>query len=73
MFNSIGISRSEQPRVVAVTCMIEKEFIAKAYKSGIDQIIPKPLSMQQFANLLLELKLINEIPRYLYDMPHFRD
>ena len=36
MFSAIGIQRSEQPHVAAVTCMIEKEFIAKAYKNGID-------------------------------------
>ena len=45
MFNSLGISTKEQPKIVAVTSLVEPEFQERAFKSGVDQVIPKPIPM----------------------------
>lgn len=63
MFDQVGIRREQQPKIVAITCLIEKEFVNKAYKSGIDKIIPKPLPIEQFGQLLKNMNLIDEIPK----------
>ena len=52
MFDQVGLRREHQPKIVAVTCLTEKEFVKKAYKSGIDQIIPKPVPIEQFGKML---------------------
>jgi CheY-like chemotaxis protein len=45
---SEGISRGDQPKIVAVTGHVENEYVQKALKSGMDKIYPKPLPIKEF-------------------------
>ena len=49
MFTSIGILRDSQPKIIAITSLVEPVYQEKAFKSGIDQVIPKPIPIDQFA------------------------
>ena len=72
MFDQVGIRREQQPKIVAITCLIEKEFVNKAYKSGIDKLIPKPLPIEQFGQLLKkEIRPFNPAVR-LQNPLHFQ-
>jgi len=65
MFTSIGISRENQPRIVAVTGHVENEYVTKAIASGMDRVYQKPLQIIEFGKLLLQLKYIKTIPQHL--------
>ena len=48
LFNKLEIPRSSQPKIVAITGHVEKEYIQKAIYSGMDEVFPKPLPIQEF-------------------------
>lgn len=41
-----------QPMIVAVTGHVEEEYIKKAWKSDIDEVIPKPLNCDILQKIL---------------------
>lgn len=69
MYASAGIERSQQPKIVASTCLLEEVFLKKAQDSGIDLVMAKPLRLSEFANYLLRLELIEGIPENVRSLP----
>ena len=65
IFHGMEISRKNQPTIVAITGHIEKEFTKKAIQNGFDQVLTKPLRIQELAELLLKMKYIDAIPLHL--------
>ena len=43
-----GIERQNQPKIMAVTGHVEKEYLAKAIESGMDKVYSKPLNCKDF-------------------------
>lgn len=62
LFLGIGLPQRCWPKFVATTCMTELKYQEKAKKSGFDQIMTKPLSINKFGELCKDLKLIESIP-----------
>ena len=65
LWQSMGIQREFQPKIVAVTGHVEEEYVKKAIKSGMDKIYPKPLPIKDFGQLLLDMKFIDAVPQHL--------
>lgn len=62
LFFGIDITRESQPKIVAITGHVEKEYIEKAYQSGMDKVFSKPMPIKEFAKLLFDMKKIENIP-----------
>ena len=65
LWESKGITRKRQPKIIAVTGHVEEEYVQKAINSGMDKIYPKPLPIKDFGQLLLEMKFIDAVPNHL--------
>ena len=59
LFQSEGIPRQNQPKIVAITGYKDQNVQRKAMKSGIDKILYKPLNFSEVAELFIELKFID--------------
>ena len=44
----MDIQRDVQPKIIAITGHVEKEYVQKAFKFGIDRINPNPLPIIEF-------------------------
>ena len=49
----------EQPYIVACTGHTEEEFVKKAWKSKINEVIPKPAKIEQIVQILSEQVVLN--------------
>jgi len=62
-----GISRENQPLIIAITGHVEDEYVQKALTSGMDRVFQKPLSVHELAAVLLEKRYIDSVPENLKD------
>jgi CheY-like chemotaxis protein len=51
--------------IIAVTGHVEKEYITKAEKSGMDIVYPKPLPIIDLGLKLIDLNFITQLPPHL--------
>jgi CheY-like chemotaxis protein len=51
--------------IIAVTGHVEKEYITKAEKSGMDIVYPKPLPINELGMKLIDLNFIHKLPSHL--------
>ena len=51
--------------IIAVTGHVEKEYITKAEKSGMDTVYPKPLPINELGMKLIDLDFIHKLPSHL--------
>ena len=51
--------------IIAVTGHVEKEYITKAEKSGMDIVYPKPLPINDLGMKLIDLNFIHKLPSHL--------
>ena len=65
LYQSNDIAKELQPKIIAITGHVEDEYVQKAYKSGMDFVYPKPLPIQEFGQLLINMKLIQQVPDHL--------
>lgn len=65
LYLSMDIQREQQPRIVAITGHVENEYVQKAIASGMDKVYPKPLPVQEFGQLLMDMRLIDAVPENL--------
>jgi len=65
MFLQSDIERERQPKIIAITGHVEKEYVTKALESGMDKVYQKPLPVQEFGQLLLNMKFIDSVPDHL--------
>ena len=56
---------SKKVSIIAVTGHVEKEYIAKAQKCGMDTVYTKPLRIIDLGQRLIDLKFIKELPPHL--------
>lgn len=59
------ILRGHEVYIIAVTGHVEKEYITKAKKSGIDIVYPKPLPILELGQKLIDMNFIQELPQHL--------
>mmetsp|Transcript_11897 Transcript_11897/g.18366 ORF Transcript_11897/g.18366 Transcript_11897/m.18366 type:complete len:86 (+) Transcript_11897:1052-1309(+) len=55
----------EKPTIVAVTGHVEDEYQKRALESGMEQVYPKPISVDKVARLLLEKGYKIKVPNGL--------
>ena len=70
LYSSYNIDRAQQPMIVAVTGHTEDEYLKKALDSGMDRVYPKPISVEEFGDLLIELGYIKQMPSGLQQENH---
>ena len=64
LYKRMDIEESRQPEIIGVTGHVEKEYVAKALESGMKKVHKKPLKLQDFAQLLIELNYIEKLPEH---------
>ena len=62
LYEGIGLPKTCWPKLVATTCMTEQIHLNKAYQSGFDEVLTKPLSIHEFGSLCKNLNMIESIP-----------
>lgn len=62
LYDGIGLPKSKQPLIVATTCMSSLEQKERVKSSNFDKVLAKPISIEKFSSLLLQLQLIDSIP-----------
>ena len=65
LFSSMEIETNRQPYIFGVTGHVESEYVTKAIESGMNKVFSKPLHMNEFGKMLLELDYIQSIPQHL--------
>lgn len=65
MFLQCDIERDRQPKIIAITGHVEKEYVTKAIESGMDKVYQKPLPVQEFGQMLMQMRFIDSVPEHL--------
>ena len=61
----MDVCRENQPLIVAITGHVEPEYVKKAIRVGMDEVLLKPLPIQEFGMMLYKHKLISGVPSHL--------
>jgi CheY-like chemotaxis protein len=65
LWENLGMGRTQQPKIYAITGHIEQIYLLKAKESGMDQVYSKPLAIKLLGDLLLKMKFIENVAEHL--------